>query len=230
MKLLNVKMSISMLIGGLIIGFFLSLFVQGCGDSATKENTAIVTAEQIKSGLAAKVAVYEQKIADLERKNIYLQKQLKSVEDQLATKKVKVQQREIKIKKRITPVGFPAKELLNKVRPLPAANSSLSACDSLVKDVAAYMDENAAKDSLYEVQINTLDSIVDVKDSLIAENEKINKSVSEALVKSFEQQQILLKENQQLRNKSKQQKRRSKLATIGLMILSAFGGKQLSQL
>lgn len=214
-----------MLVGGLITGFFLSLFVQGCVINATTENAAIVSPETIKSQLA----VYEQKIADLEMKNTDLQRRLKTSKNQLATAKVKVQQRETNIKKRIEPAGFPAKELLNKARPLPVVDSDLSACDSLVKDVTAYIEENALKDSLYEAQINTLDSIVDVKDSVIAEKAKINKSVTEAFTKSLEQQKVLLTENQQLRNKSKRQKRRSKLATIGLMILSALGGKQLSQ-
>jgi hypothetical protein len=229
MKILNLKMSIGMLIGGLITGFFLSLFFQGCAGSATTDSTAIVAPETIKNELTEKVAAYEQKIADLETKNSNLQKQLNTAKVQLAAAKVKVHQRETNIKKRIEPAGFPAKELLNKVRPSPTVDSSLSACDSLVKDVAAYIEENAAKDSLYEVQINTLDSMVDVKDSVIAEKTKINKNVTEAFTKSLEQQEVLLKENQQLRNKSKRQKRRSKLATIGLMILSALGGKQLSQ-
>jgi len=217
-----------MLIGGLIIGFFLSLFVQGCGYSATTHNTAIVSPETIKNDLAEKVAVYEQKIGDLETKNIDLQKQLKAAKNQLSAAKTKVQQRETNIKKRIEPAGFPANELLNKVRPAPKVETGLSACDSLVQDVAAYIEENAVKDSLYEVQINTLDSIVDVKDSVIVEKTKINKTVTEAFTKSLEQQEVLIKENQQLRSKSKRQKRRSKLATIGLMILSALGGKQLS--
>lgn len=228
MKLLNLKMSISMLIGGLITGFFLSLFVQGCGNSAGTSNTAIVSPETIKSQLAEKVAGYEQKIAELETKNTDLQRQLKTAKNQLSAAKVKVQQREANIKKRIEPTGFPARQLLNKVQPLPGVDSSLSPCDSLVKDIAAYIEENDVKDSLYEVQINTLDSIVDVKESVIAEKKRINKSVTEALTKSLEQQELLLKENQVLRNKSKRQKRRSKLATIGLMILSALGGKQLS--
>jgi hypothetical protein len=226
MKLLNVKMSIAMLIGGLITGFFLSLFFQGCDNSAA--NTAIVAPAEIKNQLTEKVAAYEQKIADLESKNANLQKQLKTAKDQLVAAKIKVQQRETNIKKRIEPAGFPAKELLNKVQPHATVDSDLSPCDSLLQDVGAYMEENAVKDSLYEVQINTLDSIVGVKDSVIAEKTKINKSVTEAFTKSLEQQEVLLKENNQLRNKSKRQKRRTKLATIGLMILSALGGNHLS--
>jgi hypothetical protein len=228
MKILNLKMSISMLIGGLITGFFLSLFVQGCGNDLSTGDTVMVSPETMKTQLTQKVAAYEQKIAELETKNTDLQMQLKTVKNQLSAAKVKVQQRETNIKKRIEPRGFPAKELLNKVRPVPTVASGLSACDSLAQDVAAYIEENALEDSLYEVQIHTLESIVSVKDSVIAEKTKVNKSVTEAFTKSLQQQEVLIKENQQLRNKSKRQKRRSKIATIGLMILSALGGKQLS--
>ena len=217
-----------MLIGGLITGFFLSLFVQSCGNNKDTSTRTIVSPKEIKNELAEKVAAYEQKIVELETKNTDLQKQLKTVKNQLLAAKVKVQQRETNIKKRIEPRGFPAKELLNKVRPVPTVDSGLSACDSLAQDVAAYIEENALKDSLYELQINTLDSIVSVKDSVIAEKTKINKGVTEAFTKSLEQQEVLLKENQQLRNKSKRQKRRRKIATIGLMILSALGANQLS--
>lgn len=217
-----------MLIAGLITGFFLSLFVQGCGNSGGTRNTAIVSPETLKSQLAEEVAGYQEKIAELETKNTDLQRQLKTAKNQLSAAKVKVQQRETNIKKRIEPRGFPAKELLNNARPLPKVDSGLSACDSLAKNVAEYIEENAVKDSLYEVQINKLDSIVSLKDCVIAEKIKINKSVTESFTKSLEQQEVLLKENQGLRNKSKKQKRRSKLATIGLMILSALGAKQLS--
>lgn len=83
------------------------------------------------------------------------------------------------------------------------------------------------KDSLYENQIATLDSMLSVKDSVIQFKTHLHTQWAEFFSRALDEQDILRKENQQLQKQFKRQKQRSKLATLGLMMLTAVGTNYL---
>jgi hypothetical protein len=227
MKYFDITSSIALVLVGLVSGFCLTFLFKGCYNETTVPHQKVISTEDLKKQAADKEAIYQTKIAELENKNLQLQTELKTTKEQLVSIKSKTKQRENTIKKIIEPKGLPAKELLDRVKPLLSIDSSLSPCDSLVQEVNVYMEENAVKDSLYESEISTLDSMVAVKDSVIKFKTELHSQWVEVFTKALDQQDILQKENDQLRKQFKRQKRKSKLVTIGLMILSAAGANYL---
>ncbi len=227
MKLFDVKSSIALVLVGLVFGFCLSVLMKACYSDTPIPQQKAVTTEELKKQAADKEAAHQKQIAELENKNQQLQNELKTTKEQLSAVKSKARQRETTIKKIIEPKGLPAKELLAKAKPVNPVDSSLSPCDSLAREVNEYLLDNAVKDSLYESQISTLDSMVAVKDSVIKFKTELHSEWVDVFTKALDQQEILQKENQQLQKQFKRQKRKSKLVTVGLMILSAVGTKYL---
>jgi hypothetical protein len=227
MTTINLKSSTALLILGLVIGFCLSLLFKGCNSEIPVPHEKVISPAVLKKQAADIENTYQTKFTELENKNQQLQNELKTTKEQLTTIKLKTKQRENSIKRIIEPKGFPAKELLAKVNSSVIVDSSLSPCDSLAQEVSKYVEENEVKDSLYQSQINTLDSIVAVKDSVIRFKTELHSEWIDVFTEALDQQVILQKENQQLRKLFKRQKRKSKLITAGLMILSAVGANYL---
>lgn len=223
---MNVQLSIVTLILGVLVGVLVSLLLDlsynDLLSTSPPDNTEVVRKE-----MAAKETVHLTKISELEKKTEKLSEELKSAQAQLSTIKSKTREREKTIKKMIEPKGLPAKELLERVNKSVAVDTSLSPCDSLTQEVTGYIEENALKNSLYESQINTLDSIVAVKDSVIQLKTGLHKDLTVLFEQSLDKQDVLAKENLQLRKQFKRQKLKSKLITVGLMILSGTAANYL---
>lgn len=226
---LKFKSSIALLLTGLVAGFCLSFLFNGCGNDPAVTHETVIPAKDLKKEADVKEASYQAKITELENKNQQLKLELQSAKDQLVKMKSKTKQRETKIKGMIEPKGYPAKELLQKVKPALVSATSLSLCDSLVQEVSEYMQENSTKDSLYEVQIGKQDSLIAGKDSIIENKTKLQQNLQTLFEQSLMQQEILTKENTQLRKKFKRQKFRSKLVTLGVTVLSGLAANYLIQ-
>jgi hypothetical protein len=101
-----------------------------------------------------------------------------------------------------------------------ADSNKASPCDSLVTVVGDYIIENNEKDSLYDEQIKTMDSLSWNKDSVIQAHAESYNSLHRLFDQSLNQQVSLEKENLQLEKQVKRQRVKSKLLTIGLLFLS----------
>lgn len=223
------KSSIALLLTGLVVGFCLSFLFNGCGKDSAMTHEKTVPAKDLKKEADVKEASYQAKITELENKNQRLKHELKSTQDQLALLKSKTKQRETNIKKMIEPKGYPAKELLQKVKPGSVAYTDLSPCDSLVQEVSVYIQENSLKDSLYEEQIGKQDSLIAGKDSIIENKTRLHQELQSLFEKSLTQQETLVKENTGLRKQFERQKFRSKIIAIGLTVLSGIATNYLIQ-
>ena len=141
--------------------------------------------------------------------------------------KSQTKKRETTIKKILEPKGMAANDLLEKVGHSVPVDSSLSPCDSLANEVSQYLEENTLKDSLYETHISKLDSTISIKDSIIQLKNKMHIDLSNTVSKLLNDHETLLRENKALRKEFKRQKRKGKLVTVGLMILSATAANYL---
>lgn len=223
----NFKTSIALLMIGLLAGFCLSFLFNGCGNDIGVSHEQIVPVKDLRKETDAKEASYKDKITELENKNAELQRQLKTSKEQLVAIKSKTKQRENNIKKIIAPGsyqerGYPAKELLEKIKPAVITDTVLSPCDSLVNEVSEYMEENAVKDSLYESHTSTQDSLIAGKDSVIKNQTRLHQELKTLFEQSLAQQEKLIGENTELRRQFKRQKLRSKIVALGVTVLSGL--------
>lgn len=217
----NLRSSIAIALICFILGFVGSAFLLGnCNNDKETEKSSLII-KNLEQQVKDNEAVYQEKVSKLETKNRRLQKELTSTQIELFSIKLKTKERETRIKKLVQPKGLPTKDLLKKVK-----DSSISiintptSCDSLAAEVSEYIKETAIKDSLYETQIGLQDSMISVKDSIITHQSKLYSELKTSFSLSLEQQKELISENQLLHKKLKRQKRRSKIVTFGMMVLS----------
>ena len=226
MKKINIGVPVITLILGILIGL-LSWFLFDLSANDLLTTSSVDNTEKIKKEIAAKEALHQEKITELENRNDELQKDLNTVKEQLASIKSQTKKRETTIKKILEPKGMAAKDLLEKVGHSVPVDSNLSPCDSLANEVSGYIEENVVKDSLYETQISKLDSTIEIKDSIIQLKNKMHIDLSNTVSKLLNDHEALLRENKALRKEFKRQKRKGKLVTAGLMILSATAANYL---
>jgi hypothetical protein len=226
MKKINIGVPIITLILGILIGL-LCYFLFDFSANDLLASKSVDNPASIKKEIAEKEALHQEKITELENKNAALQKDLNTIKEQLVSIKSQTKKREITIKKILEPKGMFAKDLLAKVaHPVPV-DSSLSRCDSLANEVSEYIEENEEKDSLYETQISKLDSTITIKDSMIQLKSKMHIDLSNTVSKLLNDHEALLRANKALQKEFKRQKRKSKVVTVGLMILSATAANYL---
>lgn len=218
---------------GLLIGFFSSVLFVGCNTNGPEPAITTLTPSEQRKQAAITQAHYQQLIATLQQQNRQLTQSLSNTKALLAKAKQQTSQRQERIKQLLATdtntngeIGFSAKALLQKVRgkstmDTSGAAATVSPCDSLKEEVSSYIQENALKDSLYEAQQHTQDSIIAVKDSTIAIQQQQISAQQLLFDASIQQQEILLKENRGLHKQNKQQRRRGKLLAVGSAILAA---------
>ena len=226
MKKINIGVPVITLILGILIGL-LSWFLFDLSASDLVTTSSVDNSEAIKKEIAAKEALHQEKITELEKKNAALQKDLNTVKEQLASIKSQTKKRETTIKNILEPKGMAAKDLLEKVGHSIPVDSSLSPCDSLASEVSEYLEENLVKDSLYETHISKLDSTIAIKDSVIQLKNKLHIDLSNTVSSLLNDHEVLLRQNKALQKQFKRQKRKSKIVTVGLMILSATAANYL---
>lgn len=217
----NLRSSIAIALICFILGFVSCAFLLGnCNNNEeTKKSSLII--KNLEQQVKDTEAVYQKKVSELETKNRQLQKELTNTQIELFRIKLKTKEREIRIKKLVQPKGLPAKELLQKVKDSSIGINNYSLfCDSLAVEVSEYIKETAVKDSLYEMHIGLQDSVITVKDSIITHQSKLYSELKTSFSLSLEQQKNLISENQLLHKKLKRQKRRSRIISFGMMVLS----------
>jgi hypothetical protein len=220
---IHLKNYVVILLVGIALGFFGSIFSKGCGatDSIQKEIT--VHPKELNKQAEISEQRYQEKIAELENNNTILENELITTKEQLHEVKKSAKQKENNIKRIIEPKGYPAKELLKKAGSLPMAiDNSLSPCDSLAEEVTHYINENAVKDSIYDRQLVIQDIIINIKDSILTLHLDKYNELKKIFTQSLIEQEKLLIDNNLLQKKIKRQKFRTKLIAIGATIFSGL--------
>src|SRR5258706_2278867 len=216
----NLRTSLILLSIGFIIGFWASFLFTGPNKGPTIKKEVSSNPKQLKKEAVNIEESYQKQIANLQDQNLELQQNLEVTQSLLEQAKQAAKQKEINIKKIIEPKSSFARELLRQEDDARQANDS-SPCDSLVAEVIGYIDQNHRKDSLYEVQLIQVDSVVTVKDDLIHANEKAYTNLNLLFGQSLTAQESLTKENKLLQRQFKRQRFKNKLVTEGVMIISA---------
>lgn len=216
----NLRTLLTLFCIGLLIGFGSALLVTGCNGSDYHPAVTIIPPIEIKKQTKNIEQEYQHKLVGLEKKNSQLQKEVIATHALLTQVKKSTGQREKTIKQLIEPKGTLAKVFSEKVK-APAPNDSVVlSCDSLKREIAAYLQENGDKNSLYDRQITTMDSVIAVKDTIIQTQTARQQEFNALFNQSVQQQEILFGENKQLRKQLRRQKVKGTFKTIGLMILS----------
>lgn len=217
----SVAITVLSFLAGCCIAFLLT---SDCGQSGHKAQ--LITIEKLKKDVQDKEHYYQDKISELHRKNASLQQELSSAQVELFSLSLKAKQKEAAIKKMVEPrirPGLSAKQFIRKVNGQTfSVDSSLSPCDSLAVAVMEYIGDNTAKDSLYKKQITLQDSIIQVKSVEITIRDSLHREIKTSLAVSLAQQQLLADQNSLLQKQLKRQKRRSRLLSIGGIILTGF--------
>ena len=218
---LNFKNILSLLLVGFILGLCSQLLFTGSDKmTASKTNTVVIPKELRKQADTIQKN-YQKQINNLQDQNLELAQNLEVTQGLLDQAKQLCKQKELQIKKLTEPRGFPAKALLVKADTI----QGISNCDTLASLVLEYMADNHQKDSLYEVQLIQIDSVADIKDKFIETNEKAYSNLNLLFDQSLSAQQSLIKENQLLKRQFKRQRAKSKIITVGFMILTATATK-----
>jgi len=202
-----------------------SLLFRACGNNNPDSTVTVTPPKELKKQVEDTAAKYGKQISELGKQIQQLQQDLNTAHQQLQAAKQTTKKRAAKIKQLIAPVksapGYPAKQLLQKVKPDKQDDNAVSPCDSLVREVSEYLNENIVKDSLYEDQIQKLDSIVHVKDAIIQNHQQLYSSLNKIFSEAVAQQELLLKENKRLKKKARRKKFGNTLKTIGVIIATA---------
>lgn len=221
---LNFKNILSLLLIGFILGLCSLLLFTGCGKTTASNTNTVISPRELKKQADTINESYQKQIDNLQDQNMELAQNLEVTEGLLDQAKKLCKQKELQIKKLTEPKGFPAKELLAKVDTI----KNTSNCDTLARLVVEYIADNHLKDSLYEIQLIQMDSVADVKDKFIETNEKAYNNLNLLFDQSLSAQQSLIKENNFLKRQFKRQRFKSKVVTLGLMILTASATNFLS--
>lgn len=215
---LRLKASICILIFGFILGFCMAVFFVPVDASSESSKHLPVPAKELNIQAIAIEKDYQTRVAVLKDQNSKLQTDLTSTKALLKQVKASSKQREYKVKKIIAVNSHQKKDQSLENYSIPLFNNCI--CDSLKMEVTNYINENNRKDSLYEIQMVTMDSVVRVKDSIIQVNEGFHNSFREIFNKAINEQKILEVENRLLKKKEKRRKLGSKILGGGLLVLS----------
>jgi hypothetical protein len=212
------KTTLVLLFLGFLCGVVMTVLFSGCGGSP-ETPLADNTISVIKEKAAATETHYQKEIARLDSVNHRLQAELKTTRISLTGAKQNVAKRKSSLVKRTAPTGFPAKHLLQKASQSPV-DSLAHPCDSLITEVNHYIQANEVKDSLYEKQINTLDSVVVIQDAIIQNDSVAYRDIKGLLDQAVSRSTALQNDNWKLQRTIRRQKHKSRWATVGLMLLS----------
>ena len=214
------KLSVYFLISGFLLGFFMAFFfMSGNPDTNTSQSSPAST-KQLSKEVSIIEKNYQNRIVVLQNKNSELQQKLSTAQSSLDKAKQSVKQKESRVKKLARSDNTIKKKWSIENYNLPFFDESPGNCDSLKIEVDEYINENHRKDSLYEIQLSTMDSVVSVKDSIVHTTEGLYNSLHQIYDKAIAAQLILQNENHVLRKKEKRRKVKSKIVTAGLMLLT----------
>ena len=226
--ILKLKTTIILLLLGFVLGFFTNLFLPGWGHNSSSKTSAAVQVKELKKKTESTEKAYQTQIENLQDQNIDLEQTLEVTQGLLDQAKQAASKTEKKITRLIEPTSISPDFAAREIDSTGSANNNLDSCDSLVTQAKKYIDENHLKDSLYENEIQTLDNVVSVKNSVIKTREQLYSNLHQLFSQSLESQTSLQNEKLHLQKKFKRWRLKNKLETIGLVILSAVTTHYLS--
>lgn len=206
MKHINKWLAAACVLFLLVIGALVTHVLSG-GDNPPGDQW-IINPDVIQRNARMQKQVYQLQVQELSEKNSQLQTELVRTRQTLQTLKRKSKQREEVIQELILP----------KVGMITSSTEDSLQCDTLRREVAAYIQEVNEKDSIYERQINTMDSVLRVKDSTIVLQDKRMVSLDYDLQLISTQVNLLAQENKSLIKQERKRKVASTLKTIGVAI------------
>jgi len=199
---------------GLLIGiFFVHLFSKKSG--APPPIAAILQTEQTRAKVNAATQTYHASFDSLHKINAVLSASLSNAKVSLVQAKSQYAQLQNQV----------LTLLDNKPSPAFTADSVCNdcACDTLRKSVAVMITANTKKDSLYENALSVSDSLLKGKDIALDLTVKQKDFLSEQLDTALSKQEALIREDLYYQDKYHKQKKKTFLAVVGTIVLSALG-------
>ena len=216
---LRLKLSVYILISGFLCGFVLAFFFMSANCNS-QPSQSLPTNKIANKDIGTIEKGYQKQIAVLQKQNSELQQELQTTQSRLELSKQSVKQKESNIKKIIQSNNPQRKVLPFENYSVALFDTEPCECDSLKNEVTNYINENHRKDSLYEMQLATMDSVVSVKDSIINVNKGLYNSLHTIYNQTIAAQQFLQTENRLLKKKEKRRKVKNRLLATGLLIIS----------
>ena len=212
---MNIK-TIAVLVIGIIIGISFSNLFKGCNDTVTQ--TKIFKPETLKNQSVKVDEIYQHQIDSLQVSSNGLAKKLAGTKQILSqvSKKNKLLQMQVY-------------ELIDKT-PVNADTIQIqSNCDSLKVTVAELLQSDDLKDSLFTDVNNNLETQIKNKDSTLMIKDMELHAMRISLDQSITEQQFLYDKNKTYQKQFKRQKVKSKLLSVGALILSGMAAAYLIQ-
>lgn len=212
---MNIK-TIAVLVIGIIIGISFSNLFKGCNDTVTQ--TKIFKPETLKNQSVKVDEIYQHQIDSLQVSSNGLAKKLAGTKQILSqvSKKNKLLQMQVY-------------ELIDRT-PVNADTIQIqSNCDSLKVTVAELLQSDDLKDSLFTDVNNNLETQIKNKDSTLMIKDMELHAMRISLDQSITEQQFLYDKNKTYQKQFKRQKVKSKLLSVGALILSGMAAAYLIQ-
>jgi hypothetical protein len=205
-------------LSGLTLGIIIVLSFQVFSSDDSVPSAAKIEPKTLKKEVAKSEVGYMMSMDSLKKKSVQLGVELKGTKLELEKTKQKNRSLQTAVYK-----------LLDKQpeNDLNSSEQSNGPCDSLINAAGQLIQSSTEKDSLYDVVTSNLEEQLKNKDSTISLKDEQYKEIKAAFTKSIEDGQELLNKNKQLQKQAKRQKRKSKIISAALMILTGDGVKSL---
>lgn len=212
--------SLTILLLGFICGVCMSILFIGCG-GCNRSPVKTTTTKVLKQQQRQVDSTYKKAKVELDSVKTILQNKVVATKTNLSFAKSSVTKRKQVIQRLIEPTGYPATELHRKVSPA-IPDSTLANCDSLAKEISFFIQESDTKDSMYEKQLNTMDSLVLTQDAIIKNDSVAYHHLTGLFHQAIAHGEVMEETNSQLERKLKRQKVKAKFVSIGLMLITGF--------
>jgi hypothetical protein len=194
--------------GALILASFL-LFLFQSGDPISPGTAQHITeTKKLKEKIVKAETIAFKLFDSLLRQNTRLSAQLKETQTELK-----------KVNQKNTALQHSFHALLGSAGAL-SGKAGFSLCESLIKTGKELLQTSVVKDSLYETVTQNLEIQLVNKDSMLLVKEQLYIKLKDSFNQSADNQQQLVVSNSQLQKQNKREKRKNKLLTATLLLLS----------
>lgn len=200
----------------LFTGLGLNSLFKGCNRNAVSLPANILPATALKQKADTIESRHQEQISLLNRRNEELQHSLSQTSMSLRQSKAKLSAAEQSIRQLLT------ENVTND------SAYALTTCDTLREYVKGYLDENIRKDSLYDSKISLLESTVTLKDSALEISANTQQQIRILLNQTLLQHSWLETENFTLKKQVRKTRRKQKLLTFGLVLISGVAAGYLA--
>lgn len=202
---------------GLLLGLFL-MFMYSSAGILPEHHVKTASPKQLQAQVTRDESLFVKRADSFQKKSHLLQQELHLTKKELKGVKEKNASLHVAIYK-----------LLDKGADRPLEHSADPDCDSLVVLVDDLIETSVVKDSLYENALMNLEQQVVNRDSSLAIKDAQYIELKSAFTRSIEGQEQLTAENKLLTKEITKQKRKSKIISAALLILSGAAATYLIQ-